>query len=61
MLGENIALRESNFSMHNPNIGSTSLRGQDRSVTSQYARETDKDFPLDLFKGRIYSPNFDYK
>jgi hypothetical protein len=45
-----IAHQESNFSMHNPEYRLKSLRGQDRSVTSQYARTTDKGFPLGYSK-----------
>lgn len=49
----------SNIILHNPSVGSNSLRGQDRGVNDfSYAVETKKgnhEF------GWIYSPNFEYK
>lgn len=42
---------ESNFLMHNPEYRLKALRSSDRSVTSQYARETDKGFPINLMEG----------
>ena len=59
LLGKQHALRRRNSSLHKPESRLKSLRGQDRTVTSQYGRETDKGYFTFSKENEsmIYSPN----